>query len=95
MTDSKSQTGEELLDVDRELTAQEMAQVHQQGLDAWLALWQDLEVQTRNAYSVASARTLGECITEHLDAADRSKLFLADVFTCPVCNSLLKRRAGL
>jgi hypothetical protein len=83
---------EELLNVDRELSAEELDQVSRLGERTFAQVYRRLTGRARAVYAQASMEEFGECVSHHLDAAQRRALVHAEVFTCPYCHRLLKDR---
>ncbi len=82
----------ELLEVDRDLTEEEENRLAAFAEKTWGEIQGSVASRARAAYSVAPEETFRSCVRDHMDLLAWNEMIGADVYTCPVCATLLKDR---
>lgn len=83
---------DELLNTPRELTQTEMDRLREATTKTWQDVAVTLAERAHATYSVAATDDFIQCVSEHMDHADRAEMVVAGVYTCPQCSRLLKDR---
>lgn len=87
-----SDTGNELLHADRELTHEERQRLRTMAAAGWSTIQSLMRGRAREVYALASPQDFGECVFQHMNIDQRASLVFADIYQCPVCGRLLKDR---
>lgn len=82
----------DLLETDRELSAEELDVLQQVADGAWMTLRSELHDRAANVYGVAAPDEFTECVTQHMDLEARRAMAEAEVYSCPDCGRHLKDR---
>lgn len=82
----------ELLDLERELTVEEMLVLRRHTDQVWASLTARIDAKVSASYGVSSPETFRQCLDEHLDQVQIIVMLLAEVYNCPLCGRLLKDR---
>jgi hypothetical protein len=82
----------ELLRTERTLTPEEQSTLARISTAGWKGIQAVLNGRSKAAYSVAAEEDFARCVFGHMLASERDTMIGADLYTCPVCERLLKDR---
>jgi hypothetical protein len=81
-----------LLNTSKPLSSEEQRTLRTLAAAGWAQLNQVFSRKAKAAYAMAAPGDFGECVYVHMNVEQRAALVQADLYTCPVCNRLLKDR---